>query len=138
MTDPQATDSRATDPRATGPRHRLAETGPGPVDANRPVVDGREPGPEERRAEIDGLRHELGDTVEELAHRVDVPARVKARGAETADRARVQVARAQAVLDEKAPPVGRVVRERPALVAGAVIGVPAALLLAGRLRRGRG
>lgn len=32
---------------------------------------------------------------------------------------------------------GRAVRERPALVAGAALGVPVALLLVGRLRRGR-
>jgi hypothetical protein len=34
--------------------------------------------PEQLRAELDEIRAELGETVEELAHRVDVPARVRA------------------------------------------------------------
>ena len=39
--------------------------------------------PEELRADLVAKRAELGDTVEELAHRVDVPAQVKAKKAET-------------------------------------------------------
>ena len=39
--------------------------------------------PEELRADLVAKRAELGDTVEELAHRVDVPAQVKAKRAET-------------------------------------------------------
>jgi hypothetical protein len=39
--------------------------------------------PEELRAELGAKRAALGDTVEELAHRVDVPAQVKAKKAET-------------------------------------------------------
>src|SRR5689334_10955962 len=39
--------------------------------------------PEELRAELAAKRAALGDTVEELAHRVDVPAQVKAKKAET-------------------------------------------------------
>lgn len=122
----------------SGPQHRPTETGAGPVDPHRPVVDGREHTPEERRAELEELRQDLGSTVEELAHRVDVPTRVRERRAEVSARARVQLARAQSALDDKAPPVGRAVRERPGLVAGAAVGVPLALLLAGRLRRGVG
>lgn len=122
----------------TGPKHELTDdTGPGPVAENRPVVDEREPDGDGRRAEIDDLRHDLGETVEELAHRVDVPGRVRARGAETSARARAQLARAQTRLDEKAPPVARAVRERPAVVAGAVVGVPLLLVLVGRLRKTR-
>lgn len=94
-------------------------------------------GPGDRRTEIDELRHELGDTVAELAHRVDVPARVRARRDESADRTRVRLARARTALEEKAPPVGRAVRDRPALVAGAVLGLPLMLLVARRVRRGR-
>jgi hypothetical protein len=41
-----------------------------------------EKSPEELRAELAAKRAELGDTVEELAHRVDVPAQVKAKKAE--------------------------------------------------------
>ena len=35
--------------------------------------------PEQLRAELGEIRAELGDTVEELAHRVDVPAQVRAK-----------------------------------------------------------
>ena len=51
--------------------------------------------PEELRADLAEKRAELGDTVEELAHRVDVPAQVKAKKAET-------VARLQDAKDEAA------------------------------------
>ena len=50
--------------------------------------------PEELRAELSAKRAELGDTVEELAHRVDVPAQVKAKKAETV--AKLQDAKTQA------------------------------------------
>ena len=50
--------------------------------------------PEELRAELSAKRAELGDTVEELAHRVDVPAQVKAKKAETV--ARLQDAKTEA------------------------------------------
>ena len=50
--------------------------------------------PEELRAELDAKRAQLGDTVEELAHRVDVPAQVKARKDDAV--ARLQDARAEA------------------------------------------
>jgi hypothetical protein len=52
-----------------------------------------EKSPEELRAELNAKRAELGDTVEELAHRVDVPAQVKAKKDDT-------VARLQATKDE--------------------------------------
>ena len=50
--------------------------------------------PEELRSELAAKRAELGDTVEELAHRVDVPAQVKAKKAETV--AKLQDAKVQA------------------------------------------
>jgi len=50
--------------------------------------------PEELRADLEAKRTELGDTVEELAHRVDVPAQVKAKKAETV--AKLQDARDEA------------------------------------------
>jgi hypothetical protein len=50
--------------------------------------------PEELRAELAVKRAELGDTVEELTHRVDVPAQVKAKKAETV--AKLQDARTEA------------------------------------------
>jgi Protein of unknown function (DUF3618) len=51
--------------------------------------------PEQLRAEVGEMRAELGDNVEELAHRVDVPARVRARKEDT-------LARLQATKDEAA------------------------------------
>ena len=142
----------------TGPgSHRLpdATSGPGPVpatgatpdsaspaasapvDPHRPTVDGRpDDRPEsERRADMEELRGELGDTVQELVHRVDVPARVRAQREETATRARAQLARAQSALDEKAPAVSAAARERPGVFAGALLSTLAALLLV--LRRAR-
>jgi len=50
--------------------------------------------PEELRADLAQKRAELGDTVEELAHRVDVPAQVKEKKAETV--AKLQDAKAEA------------------------------------------
>ena len=53
-----------------------------------------EKSPEELRAELAAKRAQLGDTVEELAHRVDVPAQVKAKKDDTV--AKLQEAKAQA------------------------------------------
>ncbi|MFI9317519.1 DUF3618 domain-containing protein [Streptomyces althioticus] len=44
-------------------------------------------GPDELRREIERTRHELGDTVEELAGKMDVKARARARADELKDRA---------------------------------------------------
>jgi hypothetical protein len=76
-----------------------------------------DPNPEVLRAELAEQRAELADTVAELTDRVNVPARVKARTAETAEQARRMVA-------EKTPVVQQAVRDRPvtlAAVAGSVL-----------------
>ncbi|GAA3236923.1 hypothetical protein GCM10017691_35600 [Pseudonocardia petroleophila] len=111
----------------------VAETPAAPVDPDRPVVDARTP--EDKRAAIEDLRAELGDTVSELAHRVDVPSRVKARGEEVTAQAKAGLERAQTALDENAPQVGRVVRERPGSVAAAAVAAVLAVLVVNRLRR---
>lgn len=75
-----------------------------------------EKSPEELRAELAAKRAQLGDTVEELAHRVDVPAQVKAKKDDTVARlqeAKVQASRrvhegtekVKAAIAEKAPVV---------------------------------
>ena len=68
-----------------------------------------EKSPEELRAELAAKRAELGDTVEELAHRVDVPAQVKAAIADKTPVVQQKVdhavTRSKAVYAEKAPPV---------------------------------
>jgi hypothetical protein len=72
--------------------------------------------PEELRAELAAKRAELGDTVEELAHRVDVPAQVRAKKDDTLAKlqdAKLQASRrvhegtekVKAVYAEKAPVV---------------------------------
>ncbi|MBW0116678.1 DUF3618 domain-containing protein [Pseudonocardia abyssalis] len=111
----------------------LVADGPGPVDPDRPVVDARTP--EDKRAAIEELRADLGDTVSELAHRVDVPARVKARGEEVTAQAKAGLGRAQSVLDDNAPQVGQVVRERPGSVAAAALAAVLAVLVVTRLRQ---
>lgn len=89
--------------------------------------------PEELRGELGELRAELGETVEALAHRVDVPARVRARREEATDRVQQQVTQAREVLAQKAPQVENAVRERPAVVGG--IALALVVLLVNRLRR---
>ena len=72
--------------------------------------------PEELRAELAAKRAELGDTVEELAHRVDVPAQVRAKKDDTLAKlqdAKVEASRrvhegtekVKATIAEKAPVV---------------------------------
>ncbi len=95
------------------------------VNENLPEVDRRDRTAEEKRADLAALRADLGDTVETLAHRVDVPAQVR-------ERRDVAVARARAAFDEKAP---QVVRERPAWVAAAVVAL--LLLVVGARRASR-
>ena len=75
-----------------------------------------EKSPEELRADLAAKRAELGDTVEELAHRVDVPAQVKAKKDDTLAKlqdAKVEATRrvhegtekVKAAIAEKAPVV---------------------------------
>jgi hypothetical protein len=75
--------------------------------------------------DVEQLRAELGDTVQELAHRADVPQRLREKRAETAERVQAQVAHAREVVAEKAPVVEDAVRRRPLVVGGVI----AALLL---------
>jgi hypothetical protein len=111
-------------------------TGSHPVDPaprSTPSASGAERSPEELREELDTLRSELGETVEELAHRVDVPARVRAKREETTARVQEQVTQAREVIAEKAPTVEAALRDRPGLVAA--IALVLSYLLVSRLRR---
>lgn len=100
-------------------------------------MTGPQPTDSEARREVEELRSELGDTVEELVHRVDVPARLREKRDETTARVQTQVTHAREVVTEavaeKAPAVQGALRERPALV-GAVAALVALLLLR-RVRR---
>ncbi|QYN32060.1 DUF3618 domain-containing protein [Pseudonocardia sp. DSM 110487] len=80
------------------------------------------------------LRTELGDTVEELVHRVDVPQRLREKRAEATERVQAQVAHAREVMAEKAPAVEDAVRQRP-LVVGGVIAALLLLFLRSQRRR---
>jgi uncharacterized protein DUF3618 len=84
--------------------------------------------------DVEQLRAEIGDTVEELVHRVDVPQRLREKRAETTERVQAQVAHAREVVAEKAPAVEEAVRNRPFVVGGVLA---ALLLLFLRSRRRR-
>jgi uncharacterized protein DUF3618 len=94
-----------------------------------PRQDAGPAGEDVTQREVAELRAEVGDTVEELVHRVDVPQRLREKRAETTERVQAQVAHAREVVAEKAPVVQQTLqqtlRERPAVVGG----VLAALLL---------
>jgi hypothetical protein len=84
--------------------------------------------------DVEQLRAEIGDTVEELVHRVDVPQRLREKRAETTERVQAQVAHAREVVAEKAPAVEEAVRNRP-LVVGGVLAALLLLFLRSRRRR---
>jgi predicted transcriptional regulator len=92
--------------------------------------------PEELRQDIGEIRAELGATVEELAHRADVPARVKARKDETVERVQQQVAHVREVATAQAPVLRSSVRDNPVLVgAGALLAAVVAFLIVRRRSR---
>ncbi|HWM56362.1 MAG TPA: hypothetical protein VNO83_00900 [Pseudonocardia sp.] len=116
----------------TGPdRERGGDVGPGPVAADRPVVDGATTSPDELRAEADELgapdrrrveelRADVAATADELSARLDVPARVRAgKDRATAD---LRAASAEA-------------REHPGVLGAAAVLLVVALLLRRRARR---
>jgi hypothetical protein len=81
----------------------------------------------EQRTDLEELREELGVTVTELAHRADVPSRVRARRDDALARARAIGEQAKTVVAEKAPGL-----RPPIIAAGAAV-----LLLLVVLRRNR-
>lgn len=89
--------------------------------------------PPDPQREVEELRTELGDTVQELAHRVDVPSRMREKRAETTERVQAQVSHARETVAERAPAAQAALRERPALVAG--IGAVLGFLVLRALRR---
>lgn len=88
--------------------------------------------PAELRADIEKTRRELGDTVEALVQKADVPARVKAKGhevtekaAETAQQAKAKAAETAAQVGEKAAETAQQVKAKAATVtAQAVEAIP--------------
>ena len=108
-------------------------TGPHSADPPHRATPGASRSPEELREDLGTLRAELGDTVEELAHRVDVPSRVRAKREETTARVHEQVTQARAALAEKAPTVDAAVRDQRTLIAA--ITLVLSYLLVSRMRR---
>jgi hypothetical protein len=99
-------------------------TGPQEAERSTPAAGAHVPR-EPAQRDVEELRAELGETVEELVHRVDVPTRVREKRAEVTHRVQAQVSHAREVAAQKAPAVESALRERPAVVGG----VLAALLL---------
>jgi len=89
----------------------------------------------EQRVDLEELREELGETVTELAHRVDVPARVRARREETVARAKEVGDQAKALVAERAPAVRAAAERSPGVFAAGAVGI--LLLLALVIRRSR-
>ena len=74
----------------------------------------------EQRADLEELREELGVTVTELAHRADVPSRVRARRDDALARARAVGEQAKTVVAEQAPALRSAARP-PIIAAGAAV-----------------
>jgi predicted ATPase with chaperone activity len=91
----------------------------------------------QRRRDVEELRAELGDTVEELVHRVDVPERLREKRAETTERVQAQVAHAREVVAAKAPAVQNALRDRPLVVGGALAALLFLLMRGSRRRKQR-
>lgn len=103
-----------------------------PLDPGRPAVDGRNASPDQLRAQLAQLRTDLGNTVEELTHRLDVPARARARKDEIITRVRDRAEQLRTLTRKGAPAAQETVRRQPVLV-----GLAAAALLLLLLRRAR-
>jgi hypothetical protein len=88
----------------------------------RPPPDAGPSEEEVAQRDVAQVRAEVSDTVEELAHRVDVPQRLRDKRAETTQRVQAQVAHAREIVAEKGPVLQRTLqqalRERPAVVGG--------------------
>jgi hypothetical protein len=84
------------------------------TDANRnvPWVPSDDPRVAER--EVKEVRAELADTVEELAHRLDVPARLRDKRDATTQRVQQQVTHAREVVNQRAPELSRTVQQQVA------------------------
>lgn len=100
---------------------------------------------ERLRDEIERTREQLGETVQALTYKADVPARVRDKLTETReaaqDRARQLTGQATARLPEPVRERGQraavAVRRRPMPVVAAVLAVPFVLLLVRLVRRRR-
>ncbi|WP_371102215.1 DUF3618 domain-containing protein [Streptomyces sp. PU_AKi4] len=89
-------------------------------------------GPDELRREIERTRHELGDTVEELAGKMDVKARARARADDLRDRAGAMTVQMRSSAAHAGEAGMR--HRKPVMIAGAVIAVVAGAVMVRRHR----
>ncbi|MER7490059.1 DUF3618 domain-containing protein [Streptomyces sp. NPDC126497] len=89
-------------------------------------------GPDELRRQIERTRHELGDTVEELAGKMDVKGRARARAEELRDRAGAMTVQMRSSAAHAGEAGLR--HRRPAMVAGAAAAVVVGAVMVRRHR----
>lgn len=86
-------------------------------------------GPDELRRQIEQTRHELGDTVEQLAGKMDVKGRARARADDLRDKAGAMGVQLRSSAAQA---------QRPMLIAGAAAGAMVAAGVVWRLQHGHG
>jgi hypothetical protein len=117
-----------------------------PLAADRPYVDGTAASPEELRAEVerlsleerfhvDDLREELGDSVAELASRLDVKGRMSIKKDEAVAAVRQEVGRARSVVTDGMSTAKDTAQQRPGILAAVSAALLVLVLLVARRRR---
>jgi ElaB/YqjD/DUF883 family membrane-anchored ribosome-binding protein len=131
---------------ASGPERSDPDVAP-PLAADRPFVDGTAASPEELRAEVerlsneeqqhvDDLREEVGDSIAELASRLDVKARVAEKKDDVVATVHQKADRARAAVAGGAGAAKDTARQKPGLLAGVAAGLLVLLVIVLRRRRG--
>jgi len=132
--------------RDTGP-DEVDPDGAPPLAADRPYVDGTALSADELRAEVerlsnedrqhvDDLREEVGDSVAELAARLDVKTRLTEKKDDAVATMHQQVDRARTAVAEGAVAAKDTARQKPGMAAAVVAAVLVLLLIVLRRRRG--
>lgn len=103
-TGPVASGSIATPPGAL-PSGRLSPSSVG-------LAHDGQRSPDELRAELSRLRAEVGETLEALVQRLDVPARVQGKAREVTDKAKQAAAQAVDQAQQKAQDAGQLVAQK--------------------------
>lgn len=117
-----------------------------PLAADRPYVDGTAASPEELRAEVDrlsqeerfhvdDLREELGDSVAELASRLDVKSRMSIKKDEAVAAVHHEVGRARSVVTDGMSTAKDTAQQRPGILAAVAAALLVLVLLVARRRR---
>ena len=117
-----------------------------PLAADRPYVDGTAASPEELRAEVerlsqeerfhvDDLREELGDSVAELASRLDVKGRMSIKKDEAVAAVHQEVGRARSIVTDGMSTAKDTAQRRPGILAAVAAALLVLVLLVARRRR---